>query len=75
MSSQIFAVGDFLDVNFPVSRRIGQSTRHSVRGTKDGQKQSIEEQMKKCQEDPYVTVSTYFTENKEAIMKMLGAKF
>uniref|UniRef100_A0A8R1XWV8 Integrator complex subunit 10 n=1 Tax=Onchocerca volvulus TaxID=6282 RepID=A0A8R1XWV8_ONCVO len=58
-----------------VQRRIGQSTRHSVRGTKDGQKQSIEEQMKKCQEDPYVTVSTYFTENKEAIMKMLGAKF
>ncbi|VIO86263.1 Uncharacterized protein BM_BM10922 [Brugia malayi] len=58
-----------------VQRRIGQSTRHSVRGTKDGQKQSIEEQIKKCGEDPYVTVSTYFTENKEGILKMLGAKF
>ncbi|KAM3726910.1 Integrator complex subunit [Dirofilaria immitis] len=58
-----------------VQRRIGQSTRHSVRGTKDGQKQSIEEQIKKCQEDPYITVSTYFIENKDAILKMLGAKF
>ncbi|VDK82109.1 unnamed protein product [Litomosoides sigmodontis] len=58
-----------------VQRRIGQSTRHSVRGTKDGQKQSIEEQTKKCREDPHVTVSTYFVENKEAILKMLGAKF
>uniref|UniRef100_A0A915PZR8 Integrator complex subunit 10 n=1 Tax=Setaria digitata TaxID=48799 RepID=A0A915PZR8_9BILA len=58
-----------------VQRRIGQSTRHSVRGTKDGQKQSIEEQIKKCREDPYATVSTYFIENKEAILKMLGAKF
>lgn len=66
---------DFLHLNSPVSRRIGQSTRHSVRGTKDGQKQSIEEQIKKCREDPYVTVSTYFTENKEAVLKMLGAKF
>ncbi|VBB27623.1 unnamed protein product [Acanthocheilonema viteae] len=58
-----------------IQRRIGQSTRHSVRGTKDGQKQSIEEQIKKCREDPHVTVSTYFIENKEAILKMLGAKF
>uniref|UniRef100_A0A0R3RGI1 Integrator complex subunit 10 n=1 Tax=Elaeophora elaphi TaxID=1147741 RepID=A0A0R3RGI1_9BILA len=58
-----------------IQRRIGQSTRHSVRGTKDGQKQSIEEQIKKCRNDPYITVSTYFIENKEAILKMLGAKF
>ncbi|CAG9534818.1 unnamed protein product [Cercopithifilaria johnstoni] len=58
-----------------IQRRIGQSTRHSVRGTKDGQKQSIEEQIKKCREDPHVTVSTYFIENKETILKMLEAKF
>uniref|UniRef100_A0A0N5D6Q1 SpoU_methylase domain-containing protein n=1 Tax=Thelazia callipaeda TaxID=103827 RepID=A0A0N5D6Q1_THECL len=58
-----------------VQRRIGQSTRHSVRGTKDGQKQSIEEQIKKCERSPYATVSDYFTENKDELLKMLGASF
>lgn len=75
MNSRMLGKKNFSNVNFPVSRRIGQSTRHSVRGTKDGQKQSIEEQIKKCREDPYVTVSTYFIENKETILKMLEARF
>lgn len=54
-----------------VYRRIGQSTRHSVRGTKDGQKQSLEDQMKRWREEPVHVVKSYFIKNKEDIIKML----
>ncbi|VDN57374.1 unnamed protein product [Dracunculus medinensis] len=53
------------------NRRIGQSTRHSVRGTKDGQKQSLEDQMKRWREEPVHVVKSYFIKNKEDIIKML----
>lgn len=43
-------------------------------GTKDGQKQALEEQIRCCSENPYITVSSFFRENKDSIMKMLGAK-
>ncbi|VDM48285.1 unnamed protein product [Toxocara canis] len=57
-----------------VHRRIGQSTRHSVRGTKDGQRQSLEEQMKKWRNNPIETVSGYFLDEKENILKLLESR-
>lgn len=57
-----------------VHRRIGQSTRHSVRGTKDGQRQALEEQMKKWRNDPIETVAGYFTDENENILKMLESR-
>lgn len=54
-----------------VQRRIGQSTRHSIRGTRDGQKHCIEEQMKKDDETPIQSVIAYFTDNQDNILQIL----
>ncbi|MFH4976748.1 hypothetical protein AB6A40_003457 [Gnathostoma spinigerum] len=57
-----------------IQRRIGQSTRHSVRGTKDEQKQAIEEQMKRWRESPVKPLLEFFSENKEQLLKILGSR-
>ncbi|VDD93732.1 unnamed protein product [Enterobius vermicularis] len=54
-----------------VHRRIGQSTRHSVRGTRDGQKHCLEEQIRKEGEAPLQTVVAYFTDNRDNLLQIL----
>uniref|UniRef100_A0A0M3IUQ9 WASH complex subunit strumpellin n=1 Tax=Ascaris lumbricoides TaxID=6252 RepID=A0A0M3IUQ9_ASCLU len=44
------------------------------RGTKDGQRQALEEQMKKWRNDPIETVAGYFTDENENILKMLESR-